>query len=436
MTDLVPLCRRLHARFSETADAVARQTGFVQRDSKLSGPLFLLVLVTGFLHQPAASLNFLAQVACDLGVPLTRQALHHRLGAPAVAFLRAMLQHSLQALHSKAQRPLPVLTQFTAVYLHDSTHLALPDGLAAQYPGAGGSGPKAGLKLQTTWEWLGGHLPAIAEQPGRQPDQGYREFLPRCQPGSLVLFDLGYAVLETLRRLSAAGVSFVTRLPTQTHLWHPDGTPCDLLAHLRQTSADHLDLALLPGPEAKLPCRLVAVRLPADLVEQRRRRARREAVCKGRQLRAEKLAWLAWHLYLTNVPAARLDRRQVVLVYRLRWQVELLFKLWKSEAQLDRLAGRCSGRVLSEVYAKLIGLVLVQQLSAPVRLAQRELSATKALRLVRRRVLALAHALRDVERLAPLLQDIYRDWARFGNKDRRRTRLSTCRQLELATPAA
>ena len=87
MTDLVPLCRRLHALSSEPADAVARQTGFVQRDSKLSGPLFLLVLVTGFLHQPAASLNFLAQVACDLGVPLTRQALHHRLGAPAVAFL-------------------------------------------------------------------------------------------------------------------------------------------------------------------------------------------------------------------------------------------------------------------------------------------------------------------------------------------------------------
>lgn len=41
MTDLAPLCRRLHALFSETADAVARQTGFVQRDSKLSGPLFL-----------------------------------------------------------------------------------------------------------------------------------------------------------------------------------------------------------------------------------------------------------------------------------------------------------------------------------------------------------------------------------------------------------
>ena len=87
--------------------------------------------------------------------------------------------------------------------------------------------------------------------------------------------------------------------------------------------------------------------------------------------------------------------------------------------------------MLSEVYAELIGLVLVQQLSAPVRLAQRELSMTKALRLLLRRALALAHALGDVERLAPLLHDIYRDWARFRNKDRRRKRLSTCRQLAL-----
>lgn len=290
MPDLLAVCRRYHALFSATAAATARQSGFVQRDSKRSGPTFLLVLVAGFLQEPTASLNALAQMAGGLGVSVTRQALHQRLGEPAVAFLRAMLQHSLRALHERTQLPLPVLAQFAAVYLHDSTHLALPDTLAGQYPGAGGSGPKAGLKLQTTWEWLGGHLPAIAEQPGREPDQGYKAFLPHCQPGSLVLFDLGYAVIETLRRLSEAGVYFVTRLPTQMRVFHPDGTRCDLLADLGRSREDRLDLALLLGAEAKLPCRVVAVRLPAALVEQRRRRAKREAVCKGRQLRAEKLA--------------------------------------------------------------------------------------------------------------------------------------------------
>jgi len=62
---------------AETAAVVSRQTRLVQRDSKLSGPLFALALVTGILHQPAGRLNFLAQVADDLAVPLTAR----RIGA-------------------------------------------------------------------------------------------------------------------------------------------------------------------------------------------------------------------------------------------------------------------------------------------------------------------------------------------------------------------
>lgn len=123
-------------------------------------------------------------------------------------------------------------------------------------------------------------------------------------------------------------------------------------------------------------------------------------------------------------------------MYRLRWQVELLFKLWKSGAQLDRLAGRRSGRVLSEIYAKLIGLVFIQHLSVPVRVTLRELSLTKALRLTRRRALDLARALAAPGQLEPLLREIYRDWAQFGSKDRRRKRLSTYAQLARAAPAA
>jgi len=135
----------------------------------------------------------------------------------------------------------------------------------------------------------------------------------------------------------------------------------DLLAYLRQSSDDQVELNLLVGCKVKLPCRVLTVRLPPNVVEERRRKAKDNARRKGRTLSARKLAWLEWNVYITNVPATMLTLRQVALIYTLRWQIELLFRLWKSEAQLDRVAGHLRERVLCEIYAKLIGMVVFHE---------------------------------------------------------------------------
>jgi hypothetical protein len=127
-----------------------------------------------------------------------------------------------------------------------------------------------------------------------------------------------------------------------------------------------------------------------------------------------------------------LTMRQVVLIYTLRWQIELLFKLWKSEGQLDRVAGKRRERVLCEVYAKLIGMVIFHYLTAPVRWAERELSLVKALQIFRRYVDEMALALDNLPDLCNLLDKLTSRWQRFALKDKRRKRLSTCRQIELA----
>jgi hypothetical protein len=149
-------------------------------------------------------------------------------------------------------------------------------------------------------------------------------------------------------------------------------------------------------------------------------------------LSAEKLAWLEWNVYITNVPQTMLTFSQTVLLYSLRWQIELLFKLWKSEAQLDRVAGRLRERVLCEIYAKLIGMVLFQYLSAPVRWAERELSPTKALQTLQRHVIEIAKTVHSVPDLQTVLDFIFHRWRRFALKDKRSSRLSTLRRIELA----
>ncbi len=74
-----------------------------------------------------------------------------------------------------------------------------------------------------------------------------------------------------------------------------------------------------------------------------------------------------------------LSIEQVALLYRVRWQIELVFKLWKSYCRLDHIQGLRRERVLFELYTKMIGIILTQFLVAPLRLphgawANRELS--------------------------------------------------------------
>ena len=91
----------------------------------------------------------------------------------------------------------------------------------------------------------------------------------------------------------------------------------------------------------------------------RRRQKLYKRCCKRGTLPSEAALLLCdWTVFISNVPKEKLGLQQVWVVYRLRWQVELLFKRWKSLGSLGRSVGQKVYRVLSEVYAKLLGAVL------------------------------------------------------------------------------
>ncbi len=433
MFSKISVSKRLSEFFGKTADKKARETKFVQRESKLTGALFLQIFVLGFLENPKASLNFLCQVAEDLGITIRKQGLQKRLKSAAVTFMKAMFEQAKDILQNRVPLSLTLLTQFKAVQLLDSTGISLPDKLAKEFPASGGSGPQAGLKLQTMWDFLRGNLTAIWQTTGRESDQGFADYLAHIIPGGLFLADLGYFVLSSLEQIMDKDAYFISRFSTKTGLLHPDTKErFNLLAYLRQTTASHIDMNVLVGVKLKLPCRLVATRLPSKVVAERRRKAKLKAQKKGRTLSKQALEWLAWSIYITNVPVKMLSLQEIVLMYTLRWQVELLFKLWKSEGELDRVAGFKRERVLCELYAKLIGFIMFHFLTAPVRWEKQELSPTKAFQTLRRHIMELAQSLSSPSSLCQVITKLTRRWCRYGLKDKRRKRQSTCRQIELA----
>ena len=65
-----------------------------------------------------------------------------------------------------------------------------------------------------------------------------------------------------------------------------------------------------------------------------------------------------WTILITDVPAKRLRFEEALVLLRERWQMELLYKLWKSDGQIDEWRTSNPWRVLCELYAKLIGVLL------------------------------------------------------------------------------
>jgi Transposase DDE domain len=439
MTNLADLAARLQTLFTADATEAARDSGFVRRVRKLTGPLFAQAVTFGWLHDPSASLADLAALAADLGTPVTASAIDQRFTPAAAAFLQALLA---RAVNAAAADPEPaeaapvdpalatLLDRFTAVYVDDSTTIGLPPSLAEFFPGCGGKGgPTAALKVPLLLELRHGGLEVSDLQAGRACDlAGPLPHAP-LPAGSLRLADLGYYSLEALQEYGAQGVGVLSRLPARTALFDPQGRRWKLHEFLAAQPAGPVDAWVDVGVQHRVRLRLLAWRVPAGVAQVRRQRLQKRAQKSGRPVSAAQATLAGWMVLVTNLGADRLSLWEACVLARLRWQVELLFKLWKGQGQLDESAGQRPWRVLCELVAKLLGLVVQHWavLTAGPSLRQSQHRAAKRVRAAAER---LAEALGDVEELTQALEQLRQRLRQVAGKQKRRGKPAAFQLLE------
>jgi hypothetical protein len=419
----------------------ARLTKFVQRHSRLNGQTFLQASVFGFIEDPQANLDDLAQACGDLGIEISAQGFDQRINEQALEFLKEMLSEAISMFKNKIALPLPILHQFTAINLVDSTVLSLPDNMVNDYPGCGGDGPDASLKIQLNFEFLYGNLEQIVAQPGKEPDQKYRAYLDWIQPGSLNINDLGYFVLDSFKQIDQIQQAYyLSRFSFGTGLQTAEGASLDLQQLLANAPRRPFELAVRLGTrqQHQFPARLICLPLKQEVADQRRQKARDKARRRGKPISKAYLEFLGWAIFITNVPPAMLSWEQVTLLYRVRWQIELVFKLWKSYGGLKHIQPLRQERVLFELYAKMIGLVLTQFLVAPLQrmvdpASNQEISPFKVRQIFSRCARDLNRTLHALPDFLAVLADLVADIERFGFKQKRRNRSTICQVLALVS---
>ena len=350
----------LQTLFLTDADHLARSTGLVQRDRQLSGPVFAQTLVFSWLDQPDASLEVLAANAALLGAAVCPQAIDQRINPRAVDFFEGLLCAGLDYAFAVDAGPSALLGRFNGVYVLDTTHIRLPAALAGEFPGHGGSGPGDGAAagaLQVLLELSGQGVVDVQFGPGTTNDLAFELAHVALPGGALRLADRGFFDLGLLGHYTAAGVYWLSRPHPLTFVSDgPEPGPAGKLYDwLRPLRGWQIDRRVYLG-KRRLPARLIAVRLPAEVAERRRRKLRQRRGKKGEgPPSAVQEGLCEWDASLTNVPQEMASAEEVISLRRLRWQIELLFKLFKSVGGVGQSGGHRRERVLVELYAKLLG---------------------------------------------------------------------------------
>src|SRR5262245_34612907 len=313
MAPVAHLADTLQALLGSFADALARETGFIQRQRKISGSAFLRTLTFAWLDDPQASLADLSDVAETLQLHVSRQGLHQRFTPEAFTFLWTVLQEALQRGLTAAQPVLPLLRRFNGTYLLDSSTISLPATLANFLPGCGGQAPGEGAaacKVQLCIEIAHGGLENLVLLDGRTNDLECPVAHRPLPEGALRLTDLGFYDLGLLKRYSDEGVFWISRLHPGTSVFTSEGTKHALLAFLQSQPEAAVDTSVHLGAQ-QVPARLLAVRVPEEVANRRRQQLRRKANKRGRGVSAERLALCDWDVLITNVRPEQLTLAEV-----------------------------------------------------------------------------------------------------------------------------
>ena len=428
MAIVTSIARTLQDVLGPVAEQLAQQHRLIRRRRQFTATTLLQTFVLGYLHKPTASVADLAATAEALGVDVTPQAVAQRFQPALRHALHDLWQHAVARLVTATPRSPELLRRFTHVRVGDSTTVTLHESFADQYPGCGGSGTPAAVKIHVQWDLRHGGLTQARLEPGCQPDSASPLPDEELPPGTLALYDLGYFSLDRFAAWDRAGIRWISKGTSKLNVTIDDRTH-DLIGWLASQPLDRVDRWVQVGGQ-KLSCRLIAFRVPEAVAEKRRRHARRKAMKEGRRPTARHLTSCDWTVYLTNCPAEQLADHEVEILYRLRWQIELLFKLWKSGNRLADHRGADPERQMIEFFARLVAVVVQHWLLLTSGWSDPRLSLVKATRLIRNRMPLLIEALRERERLRRVLERLVKAVANRCRLETRRRHPSMAQLLE------
>lgn len=380
---------QVKAFFEQVTEELARQTGFVKRKSAISGAMFAQALIFGWLSHPEASYTYLQQMLAVLGCTASAQALEQRMTKAGADFLLALLQALLGICVESEGVMCEVLQRFHGVYVQDGSLITLPDELEPCYKGCGGNsehGGRSAIRIQVRLNLSTGGLqgPFLQEAVACEREGAASTEQAPLPAGSLRVTDSAYVTLQQMKQDEQHARYWLTHARADWQITDAQGIKKSLPQFLKSRSKQKvIDEWVTLGSQRSTQqrVRLIAFRVSPQTIHRREQQAKK--ACKTRpkgsrrdvrvgkkhqrpsidgrhrkKTSQKRMELLEWTILLTNVPEALLSSHEARVLMRSRWQIELLWRLWKERGQIDIWRSEKPMRILCEVYAKVIGQVI------------------------------------------------------------------------------
>lgn len=429
---------------NEELKTIARECGFLKRESPLTPKDFLYLCTCGDQNIAMDTLvNLCSNLDANTGTLITPQALHERFSESSVAFLKAIWTHIIKGNLIKSYHlPTDYDNHFDRIRILDSMAYQIPDQYAYKYIGAGGCAHTAGIKCQVEFDLKSGEFLNVEVGEGRSSDSKYGEQLAdTIRPKDLVLRDLGYFKLENFNIINEKGAFYISRLKSNTSIYiknpnpeyHKNGTikkstmyqVLDISSIMDEIKeGETIELTEAYVGKCKISTRLIIHKLTKAQKQKRLLDLKNKEKKKGMVYSEHAHSVVGINIYMTNIDASVLDKEQVHNIYTLRWQIEILFKSFKTYFEIDEVKKVKIERFECQLYGKLIAIILTSSVMFRLRALlmikkEKEISELKATGILKQYLNRIFASFMDnLEKLTVLLHQIFKAIEKNGCKSR------------------
>lgn len=296
------------------------------------------------------------------GCKISREAIHKRFSPEALSFLKALLAKLLEFRLEKVEWTPSLISGFNRLLLKDSSKFTIPSEFANDYPGYGGFHKgNAIMNIQYEYDLFTGNWASLNfTKATRNDQQDSKETLSLIEKDDLLVRDLGYVTMTYLNGVVKNKAYFLNRLPTTVNVYSQKNEGyqpvnwAEIDKKFEKNALSQMELDVVLTMKNKLGARMIILPVPEQVYCQRIKNASKHAKSKGCQLSNEYKIKAKYNIYITNVPQEKLSFKDIVHIYRLRWQIELVFKSWKSNLSLHKTKKVKKERFECQLIARII----------------------------------------------------------------------------------
>lgn len=327
--------------------------------------MFFDSLLYDAISKDTKSYNQLAvEVKSTHGIDISGQGIDQRFSQGARRYIQELMKEHLSSQVFQSI-DLGWSKHFNRANILDGTKFDLPENLKKNLPGFGGSASKAGVCIQYELDIKSGQVNDLSIQAAKISDSKYAlQRIDSVQKGDLTIRDLGYFVLDYFKIIEKKGAFFLSRLNMKVLVYRKKSGKLQkldfakLYKEMTINKTQRHDMRVYIGEKEKLPVRMIVELMPDEIVAKRLQKVNKDNKKKGNRTSEEYKDRAKFNLFITNIKDDILDGQTVAKIYRIRWQIELVFKVWKSVFGMDNIRPMKYDRLMCLLGTRLL-LILI-----------------------------------------------------------------------------